>query len=228
LHVVYILPDADIMPTLRFSEESRVWDESSGPYTINLELSRASGANTYGTIGIGGTAILDEDFSLSSTYFNISRGATEFPLTITPHTDVLLEGPEDIILSFASLYNAGPGNPDTHRLTLIDAQCNIQWSGASGTSPFSVNLINNGTENVNLADVTVAYTHGSPRPDLQTINLYGTSPSSLLWNTTITGNPVTVPTINWIAGSDPSLFAGDTKIYLLALTGQLLLLLPEL
>jgi hypothetical protein len=215
LHVVYILPDSDIMPTLRFSEESRVWGESSGPYTINLELSRASGANTYGTIGIGGTAILDEDFSLSSTYFNISKGATEFPLTITPNTDVLLEGPEDIILSFASLYNAGPGNPDTHRLTLIDTQCNIQWSGATGTSPYNVNLNNEGSADVNLTSITVTYTYSNPKPDLQTVTLS----DSLLWNGFVSSpnsSPVTVtvPTLN----NDPSLLTGINKQLTLGFT----------
>ncbi|MGD9781842.1 MAG: Calx-beta domain-containing protein [Kiritimatiellia bacterium] len=92
-----------------FSANRLFVDEESGVATLGVSLSRAADAAV--PLALGGLAVLDEDYVLSSTSLAFAvDGPREQTIEIAPIDDALSEGPENVRISVASHSEATAGD----------------------------------------------------------------------------------------------------------------------
>ncbi len=111
-----------------------------GKFTISL--SNPSSSPTTVTYSIGGTASSPSDYSIpAGTTTVIPAFATSIEITVDVTDDLLLEGPETVILSVLSLTGDSDvtiGSPSTATVSIVDdesASVNIAVTDANAAEP---------------------------------------------------------------------------------------------
>ena len=96
-------------PTVTLSVSSASVAEAAGTATVTATLSAAAAADTTVTIGrqSGSTAMLTDDFTLSSTTITIAAGQTNGTATLTAVQDAVHEGNETAIIEITGVAGGG-------------------------------------------------------------------------------------------------------------------------
>ncbi len=99
------ITDDDDAPTVNLGESGSPIEEDGGESTITATLSEVSGLDVTINLSYTGTATNGTDYSASSTQITIPAGSTTGSVTITAVQDVLIEGPETVLVDVSSLTN---------------------------------------------------------------------------------------------------------------------------
>jgi len=104
---------------VQFSASSASVGEDVGTYDITLIKTVDSG-NVSGEIGISGTAVDGDDFTINSTNFTMNGATTSTVFTVTVIDDEDEESPHTVILTLQNVTGGGIGSPSTFTLTIED------------------------------------------------------------------------------------------------------------
>ena len=175
------LQDNDV-PTVEFAAAAQNVDEGGAAAPIVVNLSDALGVDVMVSYTVGGTATDPDDYGITMSPITIPAGQMSANIVLTPQDDLLVEGPETVVVTLTGATNAGLGGTQVHTATLIDddsptvefaaAAMNVDEDGAA--APIVVNL----SDTLGV-DVMVSYTVGGTATDPDD---YG-----------ITMSPITIP-----------------------------------
>ncbi|HMO05040.1 MAG TPA: Calx-beta domain-containing protein [Kiritimatiellia bacterium] len=120
----FVLTITDNEPSVQFTASAASVSEGSVSYTVTVYKASALN-NVSGQVTLGGTAVLDTDYSINTTAFTLNGGTTSstFIITITDDPDV--EVAETVVLTLDAISGASTGTPATFTLTLENNDCAV-------------------------------------------------------------------------------------------------------
>jgi hypothetical protein len=104
---------------VQFTASAATVEEDVGTYEITLVKTLDSG-NVSGEIGISGTAVNGDDFTINATNFTMNGTTTSTVFTVTVIDDEDEESPHTVILTLQNVTGGEIGSPSTFTLTIED------------------------------------------------------------------------------------------------------------
>lgn len=111
--------EAFALPSITLASDAMGFFEGDS-LTVTATLSMSILQDVSFELGFSGSAVVEEDYSVSATSLTIPAGSTEASVTLTGISDADLEGEETVTVVFASLTNAREDEPQELNLTLGD------------------------------------------------------------------------------------------------------------
>src|SRR5208282_6018890 len=159
--------ETDPPPTVQFASATQSVNENGSALTVTVNLTGATTVPATIPITLGGTAVLNTDYKVSSTSLTINAGQTSATFTVTPINDGYSPANKTVTLNFGSLANAQAGATSTDTVTIVETDPPPTVQFASATQ--SVN------ENGSALTVTVNLTGATTVPATIPITLGGTA-----------------------------------------------------
>lgn len=110
--------DSDL-PLVVFNFEDSLIEDDPDSLSITATLQNLAGVDVQIDLTLGGTAILDTDYELSSDSIVIDAGTSSASIYLKPIQDSAIEVIESIVLSIDTIYN-GNSDLDSFTIELID------------------------------------------------------------------------------------------------------------
>ena len=120
------------------SNSAATLDEDGGTAEVTVEIDEPSPAPITLTVSVGGEAVLNTDYILSTTRLRIPANAERASLVLTGIDDDANEGPKPIILTLAGdlpdgwAFSSDP-DPEQHTVTLLDDELAIGFTASNPT-----------------------------------------------------------------------------------------------
>jgi hypothetical protein len=114
------ITDDDPTPSVTFTSASQSSGSESGTLAVTVQLSVASGQTVSVPFTISGTALINNDYTVSSSPITIPAGTTSASAIITINSDASDEPNETVILTMGTPSNASLGSTTVHTATITD------------------------------------------------------------------------------------------------------------
>jgi len=114
------ITDDSFTPTVQFTSSSQSRAENVGTTSVTAQLSAVSGLDVTLPFTLSGTAVNNDDYTITASPLTIAAGTTTATITVTVVDDTSDEDDETIIISMGTPTNATATSPTEHTITIND------------------------------------------------------------------------------------------------------------
>lgn len=119
----------DILPLLDVNKSSENLSEAEGTNILTASLNGPASERLIISFSLSGSAIVNQDYSLSSNEFIIEKGSSESQITLTGIQNTLIEGTKSIILNINPSSDVLIISPITLTINLLDDDIDTDGDG---------------------------------------------------------------------------------------------------
>ena len=208
--VTVTINDDDSAPTVELSQSGNSFSEQVGVAVITATLSNKSYQDVTVEIGLTGTAIAGNDYSVTPVNtpvkIVIPAGSQSGSLTLTAINDDLYEGNETISMEIANVINATEDGEQKVDLSITDNETAPSVTLSVSPSAFS--------EDAGTATITATLSNRSYQDVTVNISFTGTATGA---DYTATGTTIMIPALSatgtiTLTGNDDSNYEGDETV----------------
>jgi len=118
--VTVLVSSVDEPPLVQFTTARQSGAEDGGPMTVVARLSKPSNQEVVVPFIVGGDAVSEEDYTITTSPLTIPAGATTGTITITPNNDAVFYGSKEVTLVMEAPIGAALGTTTVHTATIVD------------------------------------------------------------------------------------------------------------
>jgi hypothetical protein len=154
------ITDDSFTPNVQFTASSQSGTEDVGAMTITAQLSAVSGLDVTLPFTLSGTAVNNDDYTITASPLTIAAGTITATITVTVVDDTADEDDETIVISMGTPTNATAISPTEHTITINDDDLpELQPLPTPVIETFTINSTSPSDEATNVSiDTTVSAT----------------------------------------------------------------------
>ncbi len=172
------IQDNDDPPQVFFSSAGKPVTEYYGSLTVNVELNKPSLTDVSVPLNLAGSAVLNSDYTISTTNLLIPAGDMSGSFQISVIDDALYDPGEEVIINLGTPTNADLGSPATYVLLIEDDELSPCQVGSHlltiGSDAIGLSMVNEG-QSVQFTGGSITWVDsGGNKPYLISVNFAGT------------------------------------------------------